>query len=88
MFIATYPLTKLLFFRFVILAGDVSPIDVISHFPVLCEDNNLPYCYVPSRLVSSQSDILGKHICPRFQGGVHNSSHSCRYAPKSSFGSD
>jgi len=35
---------------FVVLAGDVSPIDVISHFPVLCEDNNLPYCYVPSRL--------------------------------------
>lgn len=33
----------------VVLAGDVSPIDVISHIPVLCEDNDIPYCYVPSR---------------------------------------
>ena len=33
----------------VILAGDVSPIDVITHIPVLCEDNEVPYCYVPSR---------------------------------------
>ena len=33
----------------VILAGDVSPIDVISHIPVFCEDKSIPYCYVPSR---------------------------------------
>lgn len=33
----------------VVLAGDVSPIDVISHIPVLCEDKEVPYCYVPSR---------------------------------------
>eukprot|EP00795_Rhopilema_esculentum_P012392 gene12392-3050_t len=35
---------------FVILAGDVSPIDVISHLPILCENNKMPYCFVPSRL--------------------------------------
>jgi H/ACA ribonucleoprotein complex subunit 2 len=33
----------------VIIAGDISPIDVISHIPVLCEDNNVPYVYVPSK---------------------------------------
>ena len=33
----------------VVLAGDVSPIDVISHIPVFCEDKEVPYCYVPSR---------------------------------------
>ena len=33
----------------VVLAGDVSPVDVISHIPVFCEDKNVPYCYVPSR---------------------------------------
>lgn len=33
----------------VILAGDVSPIDVISHIPVFCEDKGIPYCYVPTR---------------------------------------
>ena len=33
----------------VVLAGDVSPIDVVSHIPVFCEDKEVPYCYVPSR---------------------------------------
>lgn len=33
----------------VVLAGDVSPIDVISHLPVLCEDAQVPYCYVTSK---------------------------------------
>lgn len=33
----------------VVLAGDVSPIDVVSHIPVFCEDKEVPYCFVPSR---------------------------------------
>jgi len=32
-----------------VLAADISPFDVISHIPVLCEDHNVPYIYVPSR---------------------------------------
>jgi len=31
------------------MAGDISPIDVISHIPVLCEEANIIYCYVPSK---------------------------------------
>lgn len=38
-----------------ILAGDVSPIDVISHIPILCEKNKIQYVYVPSR------EALGEH---------------------------
>jgi H/ACA ribonucleoprotein complex subunit 2 len=33
----------------VIIAADISPMDVISHIPVLCEDHNIPYVYVASR---------------------------------------
>ncbi|KXJ90893.1 50S ribosomal protein L30e-like protein, partial [Microdochium bolleyi] len=33
----------------VVLAGDISPMDVISHIPVLCEDVNVPYIFVSSR---------------------------------------
>lgn len=33
----------------VILAADISPIDVITHSPILCEDHNTPYVFVPSR---------------------------------------
>lgn len=34
----------------VVLAGDTMPIDVYSHLPVLCEDNSLPYAYIPSKM--------------------------------------
>ncbi|QPG74549.1 snoRNA-binding protein [Brettanomyces nanus] len=33
----------------VIIAGDISPMDVISHIPVLCEDNDVPYIFIPSK---------------------------------------
>ncbi|KAJ3036935.1 snoRNA-binding protein [Rhizophlyctis rosea] len=33
----------------VIIAGDISPLDVISHLPVLCEEASVPYIYVPSK---------------------------------------
>jgi H/ACA ribonucleoprotein complex subunit 2 len=33
-----------------ILAGDIYPIDVISHLPVLLEEANIPYLYVPSKM--------------------------------------
>ena len=32
-----------------IIAGDISPIDVISHVPVLCEESGVSYCYVSSK---------------------------------------
>jgi len=36
-------------FRIVVIAADISPIDVLSHLPILCEDKNVPYIYVKSR---------------------------------------
>ncbi|KAM3515059.1 hypothetical protein MY11210_001297 [Beauveria gryllotalpidicola] len=33
----------------VVIAGDISPADVISHIPVLCEDHNVPFIFVTSR---------------------------------------
>ncbi|CAD6242549.1 unnamed protein product [Miscanthus lutarioriparius] len=32
-----------------VIAGNVSPIDVITHVPILCEEANVPYIYVPSK---------------------------------------
>lgn len=34
---------------FLVLAGDISPIDVVSHLPIMCEDKKIPYFYVPSK---------------------------------------
>eukprot|EP00735_Rhodelphis_limneticus_P011953 TRINITY_DN5118_c0_g1::TRINITY_DN5118_c0_g1_i1::g.29413::m.29413 TRINITY_DN5118_c0_g1::TRINITY_DN5118_c0_g1_i1::g.29413 ORF type:complete len:144 (-),score=50.83,sp/P32495/NHP2_YEAST/56.83/1e-44,Ribosomal_L7Ae/PF01248.21/1.7e-26 TRINITY_DN5118_c0_g1_i1:372-803(-) len=32
-----------------VLAGDIAPVDVISHIPVLCEENKIPYVFIPSK---------------------------------------
>ncbi|XP_063239968.1 H/ACA ribonucleoprotein complex subunit 2-like protein [Bacillus rossius redtenbacheri] len=31
-----------------VIAGDVLPVDIVCHLPVMCEDRGLPYCYTPS----------------------------------------
>lgn len=43
------PVTSALPPGIVVLAADISPIDVISHIPVLCEDHNIPYVFLTSR---------------------------------------
>jgi H/ACA ribonucleoprotein complex subunit 2 len=32
-----------------VLAGDVTPIDIYCHLPIVCEDRNIPYCFVASK---------------------------------------
>lgn len=32
-----------------ILAGDIYPMDVVSHLPILMEENDIPYLFVPSK---------------------------------------
>lgn len=32
-----------------IIAGDVAPLDVISHLPLLCEDAAVPYVFTPRK---------------------------------------
>ncbi|XP_057676971.1 H/ACA ribonucleoprotein complex subunit 2-like protein [Corythoichthys intestinalis] len=34
----------------VLLAGDTLPIEVYCHLPIMCEDRNLPYAYIPSKV--------------------------------------
>lgn len=34
-----------------VLAGDIAPVDVLSHVPILCEESDIPYIYVPSKEV-------------------------------------
>ena len=38
--------------RICVIAGNISPIDVITHVPILCEEADIPYVYVPSKEVS------------------------------------
>ncbi len=35
---------------FVVIAEDITPEEVVMHLPGLCEQKNIPYSYVPSKL--------------------------------------
>ncbi len=34
---------------FVVMAEDVSPEEILAHMPLLCEEREVPYAYVPSK---------------------------------------
>jgi len=33
----------------IIMAADATPIEILLHLPLLCEDKNVPYVFVPSK---------------------------------------
>jgi len=33
----------------IVLAADAIPIEIVLHLPLLCEDKNVPYVFVPSK---------------------------------------
>ncbi|EFA77991.1 U4/U6 small nuclear ribonucleoprotein [Heterostelium album PN500] len=35
--------------EFVVLAADAEPLEIVLHIPLLCEDKNIPYVFVPSK---------------------------------------
>jgi large subunit ribosomal protein L7Ae len=35
--------------KLVIIAEDVDPPEIVAHLPLLCEERNIPYLYVPSK---------------------------------------
>lgn len=35
--------------KFVVMAEDVQPEEIMAHVPLLCEEKNIPYAYVPSK---------------------------------------
>ncbi len=35
--------------KLVVMAEDVTPEEVLAHMPILCEEKNVPYTYVPSK---------------------------------------
>lgn len=56
--------------RLVLLAGDVSPMDVLSHVPLLCEESAIPYIFVPSKVAlglasSTKRPTSCLMLCPK-----------------------
>jgi len=50
----------------VIFAGDTEPVEIICHLPLVCEEADLPYCYVPSKAALGAACGSRKHTCCMF----------------------
>jgi large subunit ribosomal protein L7Ae len=35
--------------QFVVIAGDVSPEEVVVHIPMLCKEHSIPYAFIPTK---------------------------------------
>ncbi|KAI5828959.1 L30e-like protein [Schizophyllum commune Tattone D] len=35
--------------EFIVLTADTEPIEILMHLPLLCEEKNVPYVFVPSK---------------------------------------
>ncbi|KAI9005567.1 putative SNU13-component of the U4/U6.U5 snRNP [Hyaloraphidium curvatum] len=35
--------------EFIVLTADTEPLEILLHLPLLCEDKNVPYVFVPSK---------------------------------------
>ncbi|KAI4303743.1 hypothetical protein MLD38_039339 [Melastoma candidum] len=46
-----------------IIAGNISPIDVITHIPILCEEADIPYIYVPSKEDLAHASATKRPTC-------------------------
>ena len=46
----------------VILAADASPLEIILHLPLLCEDKSVPYIFVPSMAELGQACGTSRNV--------------------------
>ena len=46
----------------VILAADTSPLAILLHLPLLAEDKNVPYVYVPSKLALGRATGVSRPV--------------------------
>jgi len=46
----------------IVLAGDTSPLAILLHLPLLCEDKNTPYVYVPSKVALGRACGVSRSV--------------------------
>lgn len=46
----------------IVLAADTEPLAILLHLPLLCEDKNVPYVYVPSKLALGRACGVSRSV--------------------------
>ncbi|KAJ3449919.1 nhp2-like protein [Anaeramoeba flamelloides] len=48
--------------EFIVICADVIPLEILLHLPLLCEDKNIPFCFLPSSVALGKSCGLTRRI--------------------------
>ncbi|KAF3927459.1 hypothetical protein ABW21_db0208479 [Orbilia brochopaga] len=48
--------------EFIVMAADTSPIEILLHLPLLCEDKNVPYVFVPSKIALGRACGVSRSV--------------------------
>ncbi|KAJ3437539.1 nhp2-like protein [Anaeramoeba flamelloides] len=46
----------------VIITSDADPLEIVLHFPIICEDKNVPYVFIPSSKILGESCKISRPI--------------------------
>lgn len=44
------------------LAADAEPLEILLHLPLLCEDKNVPYVFVPSKVALGRACNVSRPV--------------------------
>jgi U4/U6 small nuclear ribonucleoprotein SNU13 len=59
----------------VVIAADTEPLEIILHLPLLCEDKNVPYIFIPSKKILGQacgvqSSVIACSILTKYDSSI------------------
>ncbi|EIN06574.1 snRNP and snoRNP protein Snu13 [Punctularia strigosozonata HHB-11173 SS5] len=48
--------------EFIILTADTEPLEILLHLPLLCEEKNVPYVFVPSKVALGRACNVSRPV--------------------------
>lgn len=48
--------------EFIVMAADTEPLEILLHLPLLCEDKNVPYVFIPSKIALGRACGVSRSV--------------------------
>ena len=48
--------------EFIVMAAHTEPLEIVLHLPLLCEDKNVPYVFVPSKIALGRACGVSRSV--------------------------
>ena len=48
--------------EFIVMAADTEPLEIVLHLPLLCEDKNVPYVFMPSKVALGRACGVSRSV--------------------------